>query len=107
LRVLDILWVEHLENMESLRDSVRLRAYGQRDPLIEYKVEGRRMFNELLVNYDKMVVSSILRAGIKIEPLEEKKEIVQGKKKWEETILVLAAAGRNIRSAMGSKKTNY
>jgi len=104
---LDILWVEHLENMESLRDSVRLRAYGQRDPLIEYKVEGRRMFNELLVNYDKMVVSSILRAGIKIEPLEEKKEIVQGKKKWEETILVLAAAGRNIRSAMGSKKTNY
>jgi len=51
LRVLDILWIEHLENMESLRDSVRLRAYGQRDPLIEYKAEGRRMFNELLINY--------------------------------------------------------
>ncbi len=94
LRVLDILWVEHLENMESLRDSVRLRAYGQRDPLIEYKVEGRRMFNELLVNYDKMVVSSILRAGIKIEPLEEKKEIVQGKKE----------VGRNDPCPCGSGK---
>jgi len=80
--------------MESLRDSVRLRAYGQRDPLIEYKVEGRRMFNELLVNYDKMVVSSILRAGIKIEPLEEKKEIVQGKKE----------VGRNDPCPCGSGK---
>ncbi len=94
LRVLDILWVEHLENMESLRDSVRLRAYGQRDPLIEYKVEGRRMFNELLINYDKMVVSSILRAGIKVEPLEEKREIIQRKKE----------VGRNDPCPCGSGK---
>ncbi len=94
LRVLDILWIEHLENMESLRDSVRLRAYGQRDPLIEYKAEGRRMFNELLINYDKMVVNSILKAGIKIEPLEEKKEIVQGKKE----------VGRNDPCPCGSGK---
>jgi len=80
LRVLDIIWVEHLENMESLRESVRLRAYGQRDPLIEYKSEGRKMFNDLLSNYDKMLVNSILKAGIRTEPREEKREIVQGKK---------------------------
>lgn len=43
----DLLWVDHLEVMEYLRDSVRLRAYGQRDPLVEYKREGLRLFREM------------------------------------------------------------
>ncbi|MFH1462546.1 MAG: preprotein translocase subunit SecA [bacterium] len=41
LRILDMLWLEHLESMDHLRDSVRLRAYGQKDPLVEYKSEGQ------------------------------------------------------------------
>ena len=52
LRVIDLLWMEHIESMEHMRSSVRLRAYGQRDPLVEYKKEGARMFQELLVNID-------------------------------------------------------
>ena len=48
LRVLDGLWIEHLENLESLQDAVRLRAYGQQDPLIEFKNEGHKMFQGLL-----------------------------------------------------------
>jgi preprotein translocase subunit SecA len=81
LRSLDFLWVEHLENMESLRESVRLRAYGQRDPLIEYKSEGRKMFNDLLSNYDKILVNSIFKASVNVQPQqEEKRETVQGKK---------------------------
>ncbi|MDD3170587.1 MAG: preprotein translocase subunit SecA [Candidatus Pacebacteria bacterium] len=80
LRALDVLWVEHLENMESLRESVRLRAYGQKDPLIEYKNEGRKMFNDLLANYDKIVVNSILKASVNTEPEQEKREIIQEKK---------------------------
>jgi len=67
LRVVDNLWIEHLENMESLKDSVRLRAYGQRDPLVEYKKEAHIMFRELLDNYEKMIVESIMRATIKVE----------------------------------------
>lgn len=47
LRVIDELWVDHLDAMEYLRDSVRLRAYGQRDPLVEYKIEGQKMFVQL------------------------------------------------------------
>ena len=47
LRVIDELWVDHLDAMEYLRDSVRLRAYGQRDPLVEYKIEGQKMFIQL------------------------------------------------------------
>jgi preprotein translocase subunit SecA len=47
LQVTDMLWVENLEAMDYLRGSVNLRAYGQRDPLVEYKKEGLRMFKEM------------------------------------------------------------
>ncbi len=47
LQMIDTLWVEHLEVMASTRSSVNLRAYGQRDPLIEYRKEGLRLFREM------------------------------------------------------------
>jgi preprotein translocase subunit SecA len=47
LQVIDMYWVEHLEVMEYTRSSVSLRAYGQRDPLVEYKKEGLRLFKEM------------------------------------------------------------
>ena len=47
LQVTDIIWVEHLEVMNYTRSSVSLRAYGQRDPLIEYRKEGKRLFSEM------------------------------------------------------------
>jgi len=51
LQTVDYLWVDHLEAMEYLRSSVNLRAYGQRDPLVEYKKEGLRMFQALESEY--------------------------------------------------------
>ncbi len=47
LQIIDTLWMEHLDSMEHLRSSVNLRAYGQRDPLVEYKKEGLRAFKSL------------------------------------------------------------
>ena len=47
LQTMDLFWVEHLESMEYLRGSVNLRAYGQRDPLVEYRKEGLRLFKEM------------------------------------------------------------
>ena len=64
LRVIDSLWIEHLENMEQLRDSVRLRAYGQQDPLVEYKNEGHKMFKGLLENIDALIAQSIF--GVRV-----------------------------------------
>ncbi len=48
LRIIDSLWVRHLTGLDDLRGGIGLRAYGQRDPLVEYKVEAARMFDELL-----------------------------------------------------------
>jgi len=64
LRILDMFWLEHLENMEYLRDSVRLRAYGQQDPLIEYKSEGHKMFQKLLSQIESSVAQTILKVGL-------------------------------------------
>ncbi|MDE1975500.1 MAG: SEC-C domain-containing protein, partial [Patescibacteria group bacterium] len=47
LQTIDMFWVEHLEVMDYTRGSVNLRAYGQRDPLVEYKKEGLRLFREM------------------------------------------------------------
>ncbi len=53
LGMLDLLWMNHLENMEALRESVGIRAYGQHDPLVEYRRESHIMFKEMMENFDK------------------------------------------------------
>jgi len=64
LRVIDSLWIGHLEDMEYLRDSVRLRAYGQQDPLVEYKNEGHRMFRQLLGAMEETIATSLMRVQL-------------------------------------------
>ena len=64
LRVIDELWVDHLTAMDYLRSSVSLRAFGQRDPLAEYKVEGQRMFTELIATIKGQVVDLVFKASI-------------------------------------------
>jgi len=61
LNILDNLWMNHLEDMEHLRDSVQIRAYGQRDPLVEYKNESRQVFRGLMEAFETQVASIILK----------------------------------------------
>jgi preprotein translocase subunit SecA len=64
LRSIDTLWMDHLDNMDHLRDSVRLRAYGQKDPLVEYKNEGIRLFQRLLGSIQSTVVNTIYKVAL-------------------------------------------
>ncbi|MBX3744073.1 MAG: preprotein translocase subunit SecA [Verrucomicrobiae bacterium] len=59
LSAIDRQWQEHLYNMDSLRVSISLRAYGQRDPLIEYKSEAFKLFEELMVNVKSEICRNI------------------------------------------------
>ena len=68
LRILDSLWMDHLENMDYLRDSVRLRAYGQRDPLVEYKNEGHKAFRNLLSTFESVLANGILKSRVTFRP---------------------------------------
>ncbi|MCP6718245.1 MAG: preprotein translocase subunit SecA [Patescibacteria group bacterium] len=94
-RVLDMLWVGHLDNMEYLKDSVSLRAYGQKNPLVEYKKEGHKMFKKLLDTLEKTVTFSILNAKLGPAPdAPAQRYVPQAKKK----------IGRNEPCPCGSKK---
>ena len=63
LSAIDKLWQEHLYSMDGLRNSIGLRAYGQRDPLIEYKSEAFKIFDELMVNIKTEVCHNIFRSA--------------------------------------------
>jgi len=63
LRAVDELWQDHLYAMDSLRESIGLRQYGQRDPLIEYKTEGFKVFDELMVNIKTEICRNIFRSA--------------------------------------------
>lgn len=64
LQVLDRLWMQHLETMEYLREGIGLRQMAQKDPLVEYKSEGFRIFNRLLAQMESEIAGMILRSSI-------------------------------------------
>jgi preprotein translocase subunit SecA len=68
LRVIDGLWVEHLTAVDDMRRSVGLRAYSQRDPLNEFKVEAFRMFDELKAMIRRDVARTIFRVNVVRQP---------------------------------------
>ncbi|WP_159783661.1 preprotein translocase subunit SecA [Sodalinema gerasimenkoae] len=61
LQRIDTLWREHLQQMDALRESVSLRGYGQKDPLIEYKSEGYELFLEMMIDIRRDVVYSLFQ----------------------------------------------
>ena len=67
LRAIDTLWIEHLEAIDHLRQGIGLRGYGQRDPLVEYKREAYRLFQELLDLIRKQVVYSIYKVSVAVD----------------------------------------
>lgn len=70
LQIMDMLWVEHLEAMDFMRGSVRLRAYGQRDPLVEYKKEGLLLFKNLEVSIGIHITNLLPQVGQDIKQNE-------------------------------------
>ncbi|PIZ74082.1 preprotein translocase subunit SecA [Candidatus Peregrinibacteria bacterium CG_4_10_14_0_2_um_filter_43_11] len=67
LHVIDTLWMEHIDQMTQLRESVALRGYGQRDPLIEYKQEAFVTLKKLLASIQHNVINTLFKVQINIE----------------------------------------
>ena len=64
LRVVDNKWMEHLDHMDMLREGINLRAYGQRNPLVEYKIEALAMFEEMEASIQDQIASLIYHVAI-------------------------------------------
>src|SRR3989338_1982394 len=84
LQTIDLFWVEHLEVMDYLRGSVNLRAYGQRDPLVEYKKEGLKMFKEMEENIANQIMNILPHVGgapvmqeqIRLQEVHEQAQVI-------------------------------
>ena len=98
LQMIDMLWVEHLEVMSYARSNVGLRAYGQRDPLIEYRKEGNRLFKEM----QAALYTRIAEILPKVQPQVIEREESERKQEAEKA---QAAAGETAESRGNKSKT--
>ena len=80
LKTVDSAWLQHLENMDHLRDGIGLRGYGQRDPLVEYKSEAFGMFTRLQSSISSEIVNTILKVDVRQDTsvTETETEITEG-----------------------------
>jgi len=118
LQTLDMFWVEHLELMDYTRSSVNLRAYGQRDPLVEYKREGLRLFKEmeeaaraqvtrLIPNISAGVASQISTEQKNLREVESKAQEIGGSTSSPQAVFKEGdkkSVGRNDPCWCGAKK---
>ncbi|MCK9352164.1 MAG: preprotein translocase subunit SecA [Candidatus Paceibacterota bacterium] len=86
LQSTDMLWMDHLEMMDYLRNSVRLRAYGQRDPLVEYKKEGLRLFREMEDEWRNNIVEFVKNINTDVLAAEERR-MEEAKRAMERAII--------------------
>lgn len=75
LKVIDRKWMDHIDDMEQLRQGIGLQAYGQRDPLVEYKMSGYEMFDEMTQNIREETVRLLFH--VKIEQKVEREQQAQ------------------------------
>ena len=58
-RIMDTLWIDHLENLEALRESVNIRAYGQHEPLVEYRREAHMLYKQFQNAFESLTFNTI------------------------------------------------
>ena len=75
LKVIDRKWMNHIDDMEQLRQGIGLQAYGQRDPLVEYKMNGYEMFEAMTASIQEDTVRLLMH--VKIEEKAEREEVAQ------------------------------
>ncbi|HEX3031785.1 MAG TPA: preprotein translocase subunit SecA [Bacillota bacterium] len=77
LRVVDEKWMDHLDAMDQLRQGIGLRAYGQKDPLVEYKFEGYDMFQNMISSIQEDVVRYMYRLQVVVEQEERPRQVTE------------------------------
>ena len=77
LRTVDEHWMDHIDNMDSLREGISLRAYGQHDPVVEYRNEGYDMFNSMTESIREETVKRVLTVKVRREEGVERKKVAK------------------------------
>ena len=75
LKVIDSRWMDHIDDMDQLREGIGLQAYGQRDPLVEYKFQGFDMFNDMTESIQEETVTALMH--VQIEQKVEREQVAK------------------------------
>ena len=103
LRVIDSLWVEHLTAVDDMRRGIGLRAYSQRDPLNEFKVEAYRMFDELKTTIRHDITHTVFRVTLTREPVQQQpRPMMESRPDVTGETLAAAAASGAVSGGNGS-----
>ena len=106
LRTVDEHWMDHIDNMDNLRDGINLRAYGQHDPVIEYRNEGYDMFNSMTESIREETVKRVLTVKVKRGASVERKKVAEessaGEKSANRTVRGKGVVGKNAPCPCGS-----
>lgn len=79
LRVVDSKWMDHLDAMDALKEGINLRAYGQKNPLVEYKFEAYEMFSEMVESIKRMVITFLYHIQVTYsKPVPQAEDHLQG-----------------------------
>ncbi|MGR6837078.1 preprotein translocase subunit SecA [Syntrophomonas erecta] len=104
LHIIDEKWMDHIDAMDQLRNGISLRAYGQKDPLVEYKFEAYDAFQSMVYSIKEDVVRYILRVKVVEKPEERKIIVNQGEETEKKPVRVGKKIGRNDPCPCGSGK---
>ncbi len=104
LRIIDQKWMDHIDAMDQLRNGISLRAYGQKDPLIEYKFEAYDAFQNMVYSIKEDVVRYILRLKVVQNPEERKVSTSQSEETIKKPVRKDKKIGRNEPCPCGSGK---
>jgi len=107
LQILDMLWVEHLEVMTYTRSSVNLRAYGQRDPLIEYRKEGTRLFAMMQAAMYDRIATALPQVQPQVVQADAEKRKQEAQAAQQSAGTQVGKAETSPRSAPVSKEHNF
>ena len=77
LRNVDLKWMDHIDNMEQLKDGIRLRSYGQKDPVVEYRIEGFEMFDAMVESIREDAVRMLLTVEVRTERPPEREQVAK------------------------------
>ena len=102
LKSVDTYWMDHIDNMDQLKQGIRLRAYGQRDPVVEYRIEGFDMFDEMIESIKQDTAKLIELAPKRVYEIQKRREELERQKKEAEE--KAAAAHQVILKAPGDDR---
>lgn len=104
LKNVDTYWMDHIDAMEQLKQGIRLRAYGQRDPVVEYRFEGFDMFDQMIATIRENTVKMVLVAPRRILAIQRQQEEMQRRAMEQQARAAAAAKAQQERAAAAQEQ---